>query len=89
MLVPHEVDDRPDLTPWLDGVYVVSAFRHRGLGSALVEHVVAEARTMGIPALYLYTSDAESLYSRLGWVVIERRQHRGDAVTVMSKQLGA
>ena len=87
MLIPHEVDDRPELTPWLDGVYVVSAFRRRGLGAALVERIVAEARTMGIHALYLYTPDAESLYSRLGWVAIERRQHRGEAVTVMSKQL--
>lgn len=89
MLVSHELEDRPDLKPWLDGVYVVPAHRGRGLGSALVECIVAEARSMRIPALYLYTPDAESLYSRLGWAVIERRQHRGASVTVMSKQIAA
>jgi GNAT superfamily N-acetyltransferase len=87
MLVRHEFDDRTDLTPWLDGVFVVPEFRCRGLGAALVERMATEARSLSIPALYLYTTDAEALYTRLGWATLERRPHRGEMVTVMSKQL--
>jgi GNAT superfamily N-acetyltransferase len=87
MLIPHEVDDRPDLTPWLDGVFVAPAFRRQGVAFALVERIVAEARSLGIGALYLYTSDAQSFYSRLGWRVIETRELRGEKVSVMSIEI--
>jgi GNAT superfamily N-acetyltransferase len=87
MLIEHEMVDEPTFGPWLDGVYVAPSFRGRGLGSALVERMVAEAKALGVAALYLYTSDAQSLYSRLGWTVIETRRHRGETVSVMSIRL--
>jgi GNAT superfamily N-acetyltransferase len=85
MLIASDMDARPDLTPWLAGVYVVAACRGRGYGSALVGRIEAEASALGISPLYLYTPDAMHFYSRLGWVAKERCEYLGQQVTVMSK----
>jgi|ERR671922_1402221 GNAT superfamily N-acetyltransferase len=89
MLVAHDMETRPDLTPWLAGVYVVPPHRRRGLGSALVERIISEAVALRVPTLYLYTPAAESLYTRLGWTVIDRCEYLSANVAVMSKQLAA
>lgn len=35
-LVEHDLDERPDLTPWLAGVYVAPAMRGRGYAGRLI-----------------------------------------------------
>jgi GNAT superfamily N-acetyltransferase len=85
MLIAHDMDTRPDLTPWLAGVYVVDACRGRGYGSALVQQVESEASACGVERLYLYTPDAQDFYSRLGWAVHQRCEYLGQQVAVMSK----
>lgn len=85
MLIAHDMDTRPDLTPWLAGVYVVDAYRGRGYGSALVQRVEAEASALGVERLYLYTPDAEDFYARLGWAHDHRCTYLGQKVAVMSK----
>ena len=78
---------RLDLSPWLSGVFVAPEHRRRGIGAALVNRVVQEARVLGIPRLYLYTADSGALYFRLGWSVVERTFYRelwGDPeITIM------
>ena len=85
MLIAHDMRTRPDLTPWLAGVYVVDAWRGRGYGSALVRRVESESSGLGVRRLYLYTPDAEDFYSRLGWSLDERCEYLGQQVAVMSK----
>jgi GNAT superfamily N-acetyltransferase len=55
-------------------LFVRKAFRGTGCGRALVEHVVAWARQAGYRRIVLDTlpsmADAQSLYSRLGFVEI-------------------
>lgn len=85
MLIASDMDTRPDLTPWLAGVYVAAAFRGRGCGSALVRRIESEASALGVPRLYLYTPDAAGFYRRLGWNVEERCEYLGREVVVMSK----
>jgi len=70
------MDIRPALTPWLSGVFVAPEHRRRGVGAALIERVVQEARALGKPRLYLYTSGSGALYLRLGWCVAERTFYR-------------
>jgi GNAT superfamily N-acetyltransferase len=82
-LVAHDLAERRDLSPWLAAVYVAPDARNRGVGSALVRAVVDEALALGVEALYLFTPDKMSFYGRLGWKVLERREHRGTNVTVM------
>ncbi len=82
-LIDNDMDTRKDLQPWLASVYVSPEFRDRGVGSALVQRVVDEARGQGMETLYLFTPDRESLYARMGWKVIERTEYRGEQVVVM------
>jgi GNAT superfamily N-acetyltransferase len=86
-LIEHDMATRPELSPWLSGVFVAPEHRRRGIGAALVERVVQEARALGIPCLYLYTSGSGALYLKLGWSVVEHtfyRQLWGDQeITIM------
>jgi predicted N-acetyltransferase YhbS len=82
-LVAHDLAERRDLSPWLAAVYVAPKFRNRGVGSALVRAVMDEALALDVEAVYLFTPDKMNFYSRLGWQVLEHRQHHGTDVTVM------
>jgi GNAT superfamily N-acetyltransferase len=88
-LIVCDMDERPELTPWLAGVYVVADRRGRGLATALVRRVEQEAAALGVERLYLYTPSAEGLYERLGWELFERCDHLGHQVALMSKDLAA
>jgi N-acetylglutamate synthase-like GNAT family acetyltransferase len=41
--------------------------RGQGVGRALVARVEAQAHSMGVVRLYLYTAQARGLYEQLGW----------------------
>ena len=49
-LPPHD-----HLSPWLASLYVTPACRHRGVGRALVEHLMAFARAKQVPIIFLWT----------------------------------
>jgi predicted N-acetyltransferase YhbS len=82
-LIAHDMDTRMELSPWLASVYVAPEHRGRGIGSALVQRIVAQARALGFEHLYLFTPDKERFYARLGWSVLERTTYRGYAQVVM------
>jgi GNAT superfamily N-acetyltransferase len=84
-LVEHDMSTRPDLSPWLAGVYVVPERRGRGVGSALVRHATERAGAFGIPTLFLYTNGAEAVYAKLGWRARERQTYEGRTVTIMER----
>jgi GNAT superfamily N-acetyltransferase len=69
-LRPYDHEGHEDLTPWLGGVFVGSAFRRRGVGAALCSTVEDVARSRGIRTLYLFTLDKQAWFSRLGWTVL-------------------
>ena len=84
-LVPHDMETRMELSPWLASVYVADEHRKRGTGSKLVKHVVREANTFGHRTIYLFTmSDRENFYTRLGWSLFERTDYHGYPVAIMS-----
>ncbi|GHE22012.1 GNAT family N-acetyltransferase [Halomonas urumqiensis] len=85
-LVSDDMSDRLDLTPWLASVFVLPAWRGRGIASRLVQRVEEEARTQGHGHFYLYTPDQQPLYRRLGWRDLEERVYRGEAVTIMCRE---
>jgi GNAT superfamily N-acetyltransferase len=88
-LVPHDMEIRRELTPWLAALYVAPAHRRRGVGSALVRRVVQEAARSGVPRLYLYTTSKENeiLYADLGWSVRERVEYLEKLRVVMEIRL--
>jgi len=83
-LVDCDMDTRPDLWPWLAGLFVRPNVRNCGVGSALVTYAIKKVCEMGIQTLYLYTSSSESLYSKLGWRTINREDYEGKNVAIMS-----
>jgi len=83
-LIPHDMSIRMDLSPWLASVYVPVEQRNRGIGSALVRHVVKEAESLGYRIIYLFTPDREAFYVRLGWSLMERTEYHGHHVPIMT-----
>jgi GNAT superfamily N-acetyltransferase len=88
-LAEHDLDERPDLSPWLAGVYVVPPERGRGLAAALIAAVEDEAARLGVPRLWLYTRRAERVYRRAGWETVETVVHGGKAYALMRRELQA
>lgn len=86
-LVAHDMEARPELTPWLATVLVAPDYRGRGIGSALSERIVAEGRALAFPKLYLVTFDKTSFYARLGWNNLEQTEYLGLPATIMIRQL--
>lgn len=82
-LVEHDMLTRPELSPWLAGVYVAPAHRHRGIGSALVRYAVHQAAQMGVKWLYLYTHPAREFYPKLGWHLLAEDEYEGRPVASM------
>ncbi|HZM37464.1 MAG TPA: GNAT family N-acetyltransferase [Acidimicrobiales bacterium] len=67
---------------------VTTGFRRRGLGTALLEALVDEARHLGVPALSLSVetgNPARSLYQRLGFVT---RSRAAGSLTMILKLTG-
>ena len=83
----HDMDTRPDLDPWLGGLFVVQEWRKRGVGSMLMHRAVDEGRRLKVPRLYLWTGSAEGLYRKLGWQVVERTKYCGNNAVVMQMDL--
>jgi len=69
----------------VDNVAVEPSQHGTGVGRALLEHAEAEARRAGFDSIYLYThelmTENVALYTRIGYVEYERRDH-GDATLV-------
>ena len=90
-LVENDMETRPELSPWLAGVFVPPAYRNRGIGTALIIRVVEEAQALHVPRIYLYTPGPGTLYRRLGWSVVERTFYRplwkDQEVTIMTRAI--
>ena len=87
-LVDNDMSTRPDLWPWVAGVYVKPERRGQGVGSALVRHAVREAAGMGVKKLYLHTGTARAFYEKLGWRHIGDEYYEGQVVAVMEVDTG-
>lgn len=86
-IVDCDMDTRPELTPWLASVYVKADSREMGIGTALIEKVMAYARELGHPELYLFTPDQERFYRNIGWQTLAQDTYHGEPVTVMKVAL--
>ena len=86
-LAARDLEERPDLTPWLAGVFVVPQARRQGHAGRLVAAVEQEARARSIATLWLYTNTAERIYARIGWRTVETVQHKGQPFALMRRDL--
>ncbi len=81
----YEMDIYPERTHWLGDVFVVTAYRGCGIGSALTKKLIEIAPSIGVSDLFLYTPDQEGLYRRLGWKTVEHISYNGEDVVVMQR----
>jgi GNAT superfamily N-acetyltransferase len=86
-LTADDLEERPDLSPWLASVVVAPEARRRGHAAHLVAAVEAAARARSVATLWLYTSTAERIYARLGWVTVEMVSHGNRLVALMRRSL--
>ncbi len=82
-----DLDLRPDLSPWLAGVYVAPAFRGRGHAIRVVRHVEQAAQAAGVATLWLFTWTAAPLYRRLGWHDVAPIETRHGPSLIMRRDL--
>ena len=87
-LVENDLPIRSNLTPWLAQLYVFPESRCRGVGAALIEAAIEEARHLNRAQLYLYCSGTLPLYyERLGWHRIEELEYREKTRIIMELDL--
>lgn len=64
----------------LDTVVVAQAFRRRGIGAMLVEHVHAWAQAQGVDyvdlTVFEFNNAASAFYEKLGYLTVSRRMGR-------------
>ncbi len=67
-LFTNDLESRPDLSPWLGGVFVLPKYRGRGMASLLINIVITQAKNIGYKNIYLHTEHTAGLYEKLGWI---------------------
>lgn len=76
----------------VDNVAVDPSHQGSGVGRALLEHAEDAARDAGFDSIYLYTHEKMTenltLYSRIGYVEYDRRDHGDARLVYLRKQLG-
>ncbi len=70
LVAEDEIDDCP-YTPWLASLYVVEAYRSRGIAQILTDRLMVLARKRGVTAMYLRTEHADGYYLARGWEKVE------------------
>jgi GNAT superfamily N-acetyltransferase len=72
-VIASDLEERPQLTPWVAAVWVEPQARMRGIGGALVDRAAHYCFALGITRAYLCARPAlTGFYLRLGWIPIER-----------------
>jgi GNAT superfamily N-acetyltransferase len=88
--VVADLDERPDLTPWLASVFVVPQARRKGHAIPLIQAVESAARAASIPTLWLHTEHAARIYAKAGWQLVEIVERKGKLpVTLMRRDFAS
>jgi N-acetylglutamate synthase-like GNAT family acetyltransferase len=82
-----DMDNRPDLSPWMGGLYVREGMRKQGRGARLIEAAVNEANRLGFRHLFLWTATAKDYYLNLGWIHLEDTLYEGKTASIFKKEL--
>ena len=75
--------DYAHLSPWLASLYVIPSARGRGIGRALVNHLLDFARLRSISTIYLWTPGSTTMYDKCGWKILKTTTYTGRPITVM------
>ncbi|MGE6783953.1 GNAT family N-acetyltransferase [Ensifer adhaerens] len=72
-VIASDLEERPDLTPWVAAVWIDPPFRGAGIGGDIVLKAAHAALDKGAEAVHLCAlTGKRSFYERLGWRLDER-----------------
>lgn len=72
-VIPSDLAERPQLTPWIAAVWVEPHARQHGIGGALVNRATQDCFALGFERAYLCARPQRAtFYEGLGWFPIER-----------------
>jgi GNAT superfamily N-acetyltransferase len=72
-VVASDLEERPQLTPWVAAVWTDEEARRRGVASALVNRAAQDCFALGICRAYLNARPRlAGFYEGLGWIIAER-----------------
>ena len=67
-----DLEDRPELSPWIGALWVEPEFRKQGVAAALVRAALDELFALGHEVAFLCaTTEKRGMYERQGWKLIE------------------
>jgi N-acetylglutamate synthase-like GNAT family acetyltransferase len=86
-VIASDLDELPQLTPWVAAVWVEADYRKREVGRALVARAVADILALGIDRAYLCALPARRhFYLRQGWMpIMENVGEHGLTVYVQNR----
>jgi GNAT superfamily N-acetyltransferase len=84
---PRDLDEHPELTPWMACQYVAPDRRGRGVARTLGTALEQRARGMGFLRLYMWTEHNVAIYGRYGYRALFSGRWYGRNVTVLAKEL--
>jgi len=72
-LIVSDLEQRPELSPWVAAVWVEPRARRHGVGAALVDRAAKACFALGIARAYLCARpERTGFYQRLGWILVEQ-----------------
>ena len=72
-VIASDLEQRPQLTPWVAALWVEAAARRRGVGAALVHRAARDCLALGVERVYLCARPRlRDFYNGLGWTLIEQ-----------------
>lgn len=72
LVIPSDMKERPDLSPWIGAVFVEPEQRNQGVGTAILAHAVQQTFKQGLENIYLCATQKNALYyEKRGWEKIE------------------
>ena len=70
-LFENDLENRPELTPWLAAVVTKYQFRGKGIAEKLSNAIVIECKRLGYRKIYLRTEKADEYFKHLGWTLFD------------------
>lgn len=85
ILCENDMRGKECYSPWLASLFVAPEYRNRGIASMLERSLIDKALSLGMKTVYLFTSDSEEMYKKIGWQFLEKTVYRGEDVSIMFK----
>jgi predicted N-acetyltransferase YhbS len=85
----HDMDTRPQYSPWLASLYVCAQCRVQGVGRILLNAGIKEAQRLDLGQLYLYTLNRRHVpfYTAEGWSFHEHTIYKNTDVFIVHRML--